>query len=177
MAGVGPGDLHELADELRDVCVEALDSIPTFAGLEDLAGSPEYVAVWPGAPLSECCDDGTLAVHVNNITDRHARSGNAGAPKLNLPNLIVTLQRCVQVVTESGELVPAAEVEAYSRQHDADGWALWNHIYNLIEQEEFLTRCQFITFNAMIPLPLDGGCGGWQLSFTAHLDGYREVGT
>lgn len=180
MAGDGPGDLYDLAAELRDVCVEALDSIPLFAGLEDLLGAPTIQYVSPSAPAAECCDGevpGMLAVHVNNITDQLARTGDGGAPKLNVPSLIVTATRCVQIVDESGALLDTAELEAQARQHMADGWALWNHIYNLIRAEEFLTRCQRIAFQAMIPIPADGGCGGWQLNFLPQLDGYEDPGT
>ena len=61
MAGTGPGDLFDIADELKDICIEALDSIPDFTGLEDLNGAPAYAFVSPAAPIPDCCDDGMLA--------------------------------------------------------------------------------------------------------------------
>lgn len=175
MASVGPGDLYELADDLLDACTESLDTIPTFAGLEDLLGAPALRYVSPGAPYPDCCDDGMLAVHVNNITDRFARQNDAGAPKLNVPNLIVTLLRCTQIVNEQGELESVDVMQGHSRQLYADAWALWNHIYNLIEVDQFLTRCGRVVFQSMQSLQTEGGCGGWQLSFLVQLDGYSEV--
>lgn len=175
MAGVGPDDLYQLAAELRDVATEALDSIPDFAGLEALEGAPERVFVSPGAPVADCCE--FLAVHVNSIADRFARPADGGAPKLNIPRLIVTSMRCVpQGEGEEHTYQPPTVValEEAARQLDADGWALWNHIYNLIEAEQFLTRCAHVAFVQMQSIAPEGGCAGWQLAFDAQLDGYRE---
>jgi hypothetical protein len=176
-SGTGPGDLYELAAELRDVCADALDSIPTFAGLDDLEGSPAYAFVSDAAPIADCCDTGMLAVHVNNITDRFSREGAPGAPKLNVPSLIVTVLRCVPVGDgEGAEYTPpsADEIEASARQLLADGWALWNAIYNAIRETTFLTACQRADFVSMQSIrPGDGQCAGWQLAFVVQLDGYE----
>jgi hypothetical protein len=182
--GTGPGDLYALAAELRDVCIEALDTIPTFTGLEDLDGAPEYSFVSEAAPIPDCCDDGMLAVHVNNVTDVFARNSQPQAPKANVPNLIVSVLRCLPLGEVEGDTYtpPAAdEIEAAARQTLADGWALWNHIYNLIRHEPplFLNRCQRADFLGMQSIrPGDGQCGGWQLAFAAELAGYdEELGT
>jgi len=179
VAGTGPGDLYELCEELLDFCAEALDTIPDFpdpAWLADMDGAPSNRFVSPGPPLRECCDDGQLTVHVQPITDRlHRSNANPGSEKVNLPTLIVTLLRCVSIVTEEGEVeTPAVQTE-FAKQHMADGWALWNHIYNLIRAEQFLTLCQAADFVAMVPVPVEGMCGGWQLNFQVELEGYAEV--
>lgn len=172
----GPGDLFELAQELLDVCTEALDSVPDFAGLDDLEGAPGYRFVSDAAPIPECCDEGMLSVHVNNVTDRFAREAEPGAPKLNVPSLIVSLLRCVPMGDgEGADYTPptAAEIETSARQLLADGWVLWNHIYNAIRAEEFLTRCRRADFVSMQSIrPGDGQCAGWQLAFLAQLDGF-----
>lgn len=185
MAGTGPGDLWVAADELLDVCTEALDTIPTADGpswLADLAGAPEYRYVSDAAPLPNCCDDGLLVVHVNNITDRFSREAAPQAPKLNVPSHIVTLLRCVPMGVLNGEdwIPPTVEQQtASSQQTLADAWALWNHIYNLIRAELFLTWCNRADFVSMQSIrPADTACAGWQLAFLMQVDGYEsELGT
>lgn len=169
MAGPGPGDLHELAAELRDVCVEALDTIPGYE--TELEGAPDRVFVSPGAPVADCCE--FLAVHVNSLADRFARPNDAGAPKLNIPRLVVTSMRCVPV-GEGLDPPSVEDLELAARQLNADAWALWNHIYNLITAEQFLTRCAHVAFVQMQSIAPMGGCAGWQLAFDAQLDGYPE---
>ena len=184
-SGTGPGDLWALADELLDVCTEALDSIPLSpdpAYLADLLGAPEYRFVSDAAPIADCCDDGMLAVHVNSIADQFARAGQPQAPKANVPNLIVSVLRCLPLGDGEGDSYtpPSAdEMRDSSRQVLADGWALWNHIYNLIRAGQFLNHCQRAEFAGMQSIrPGDGQCGGWQLSFRAELGGYEsELGT
>lgn len=173
---MGPGDLYDLAAELRDICAEALDSIPEHPGMDDLDGAPAYAFVSDAAPIPECCDDGMLAVHVNNVTDRFARAAEPSAPKLNVPSLIVSLLRCVPVGTGEGdhyEPPTVDEIQTSARQTLADGWALWNGIYSAIEQEVFLTRCRRAEFVSMQSVrPGEGQCAGWQLAFLVQLDGY-----
>lgn len=178
--GTGPGDLFALAAELLEVCTEALDTIQTFPDLDELQGAPEYRFVSEAAPIADCCDDGMLAVHVNNVTDMFARNSQPNAPKANVPNLIVTVLRCLPLGDTDGDTYTppsATEIEAAARQSLADGWALWNHIYNLIRHEPrlFLAHCQRADFVGMQSIrPGDGQCGGWQLSFAAELSGYDE---
>ena len=178
----GPGDLFDIADELKDVCIAALDTIPDWPGLEsyDLLGAPEYSFVSPAAPIPDCCDDGMLAVHVNNVTDRFSREAEPSAPKLNVPSLIVSVLRCVPMGEGEGNSYSpptVAEEEASARQTLADGWALWNHIYNRIRatapDAAFLERCQRANFVSMQSVR-DGMCAGWQLAFLVQLDGYDE---
>lgn len=181
MAGQGPGDLFDLAEELLEVCTAALDSIPDFPGLDELEGAPTYHFVSDGPPIPDCCDDGMLAVHVNNVTDRFSREGAPQDPKLNVPSLIVSVLRCVPLGSGEGDTYtppPAAEIEASARQILADGWALWNHIYNALRADppQILTTCQRAKFVSMQAVR-EGQCSGWQLAFLAQLDGYEDTGT
>lgn len=185
MAGTGPGDLYDLAEELLEVCVQALDSVEDFPPPQPddyQPGAPDRRFVSPHAPIADCCE--FLAVHVNNITDAFARTGasggGGGAEKANVPSLIATLLRCVPVGTGEGQNYtppPTAQLEAAARLLYADAWALWNHIYNLIRADEFLTKCQRVDFVSMQSIAPEGGCGGWQLAFVTELHGYEEPGT
>lgn len=180
MAGIGPGDLWALADELLDVATEALDTIPANfpspAYLDELEGAPVRRFVSPGAPLPDCSQ---LCVHVNNITDRFARTAEPAAPKLNVPSLIVTLLRCVHAGSGEGDKwkpPTPAQQNADSQQLYADGWALWNHIYNLIRHEPrlFLETCSRADFVSMQSIAPEAGLAGWQLAFLVQLNGYDE---
>lgn len=176
MAGVGPGDLQDLADDLLAAATDALDSIPTYAGLTDLNGAPDRAFTYPGRPIWDCCEQ--LVVHVENVTDRFALP-KAVFEKINVPNLVVWIGRCApkgEIKAQRFIPPPVAEMEAASRQHHADGWALWNHIWNMIRAETFLTRCTLVTVGTMTPFLTEAqDCVGWQLPFTIGLDGYEET--
>lgn len=173
MAGVGPGDLDLLAHDLLDVCVEALGTIPGY--LPTLAGAPVRSFVSPGQPALDCCDQ--LTVHVPNVVER-AATPKPSHGRLNVPNLLVTITRCVPTgeITASSYTPPSvAEEEAAAAQMNADGWALWNHIWNQVRAGTFLTRCDQVTVGNLTALIPEGGCGGWTLGFAATLDGYEET--
>lgn len=183
MAGIGPEDLQSLAEELLTVCVEALNTIPTYA--PGLGGAPARAFVSPGLPVFDwvepaadstgCCDQ--VAVHVEAITDAPTSPGGLAAgqkkAKINHVSLIATVTRCVP--TSDGGFPPAvADLEASAAQINADGWALWNHIFNLVREGLFLTSCTEAFFDGMRSIRPSGGCGGFVLNFRAQLDGYEE---
>ena len=118
--GTGPGDLFDLADELLDVCTEALDSIPTFTGLEELLGSPSTASSPTPAPIADCCDDGMLAVHVNAVSDQFARPPAPASPKANVPNLIVTVLRCLPLGEVDGDSYTPPTRRGGHREREAD---------------------------------------------------------
>lgn len=172
MAGAGPGDLDLLAHDLLDTSVEALDTIPGY--LPALSGAPPRRFVSPGQPALDCCDQ--LTVHAPNIVERPA-GPKPVTGRLNVPNLLVTITRCVpegKIVGQTFQPPAPTSLEAAAAQIHADGWALWNHIWNMIRNETFLARCQQVTVGNLTALIPDGGCGGWTLGFAAVLDGYEE---
>lgn len=180
MAGVDPGDLHALADELLQACVGALDTIPTFA--PGLVGAPERSFISPGDPVADCCPQ--LTVHVATITEAATEPSGLGSGRratygrINHIGLIVTLFRCVPVPNESiSKIEPPAvvDLDAAAQQIDADGWALWNHLYNLTRAGLLFSLCRGVFMEAMRQIPPSGGCGGWVLSMRVALDGYEEV--
>jgi hypothetical protein len=179
MAGTGPEDLHALAEELLAACVESLDTIPLFAS--DLAGAPARAFLSPGIPVWDCCEQ--LTVHVDGVGENATSPAGLATGRrhvhgrINLPGLITTVTRCVPVVggTQMDALPSIESMNAAARQINADGWALWNHIYNMLQQEVLLARCHEVYWEGLRAVAPSGGCGGWVLTLRVQLDGYEEV--
>lgn len=179
MAGTGPGDLHALAVAILGVAAESLDTIPSFE--PHLEGAPDRQLVSPGLPVDDCCPQ--LAVHVESAQD--ADTSPSGLPagkrdiigKINHVTIIVRATRCVPsgVDSKGNYSTPSVEeLEAAAEQINADGWALWNHIYNLKADGELLSLCSELFFDGLVSIPPQGACGGWTLTLRARLDGYIE---
>lgn len=173
MAGVGPTDLDELAQDCLDACINALDTIPSFDA--SLAGSPARAFVAPGPVALDCCDQ--LAVNVGPILEGDAAPGfpAASIARINRVQLVVTASRCVPVPGANGNPPPVSEQEAAAKQINADKWALWNHLYNMINDGLLFDQCCDVIWGALAPLNPSGGCGGSRLSITVCFDGYQEV--
>lgn len=179
----GPADLQQLAQELLDVSVDALDTIPTLApGLE---GAPERTFISPGRPALEDCEQ--LAVHVDSVTDAPTNPNAGGLQsgtrnrmmKRNHVRAIITISRCVQDSRQGEDdlrfAYPADDLTATAAQTNADAWALWNHIFNLWGSGQFLTICTELFFEGLLALPESGGRAGWTLTLRMILDGYEET--
>lgn len=172
MSGVSPEDLFDLADELLNACIEALDTIPDFN--PSLEGAPPRAFVAPGRPAADCCPQ--LTVHSVGITEDQIGAPVPGrsymTSRLNQVTLAVTLFRCAP----SAETLPTqAEMTAVSTQTNADGWALWNHLYNMIRNAELFSECGETKFGPLTSLPPEGGCVGWYWPIEVRLDGYVET--
>lgn len=170
MAGTGPADLQALCQEFLDACIEALDTIPSLS--PGLGGAPERSFISPGQPQYDCCPEGQLTVHAQAVISdpiqpikNHTRA--------NLVNLVATILRCVPATDEDGNYPVASEAEAAAEQVNADGWALWNHIFNLISAGELFRLCEKIQWNGLRSITPSGGCGGWTLGITVQTDGYE----
>ena len=171
MAGIGPEDLQALAQELLDASIWALDTIPTFA--PGLGGSPERSFVSPGSPALDCCDQ--LTVHVAGVsqlpTGPHTHKDSA---RKNIVTLVVTATRCVHGLKDDGQPPDATDLEADAAQMNADGWALWNHLWNLMRSGDLLTLCDEVFWDGLRALTPSGGCGGWTLTLRAAYEGYED---
>ena len=172
MAGTGPTDLQTLAEEFLAACVESLNTIPTFA--PGLAGAPERSFVSPGQPQYDCCPEGQLTVHIPAVNSdpiqplkNHIRA--------NLVSLTATILRCVPSTDEDGNYPTVIEAQAAADQVNTDGWALWNHIFNLISAGQLFRLCEKIQWTGLRSITPSGGCGGWTLNLTVQTDGYQEV--
>lgn len=171
----GPGDLFAAAHELLLASAEALDTVPDLLGTA-FDGAPERQYVSPGNVTHDCCEQ--LAVWVNPIGEG-ARSPGVDAPIAQVirPTLRIHATRCVPTGTiVAKRYVPpdASAISAASEQILADGWALWNHIFNLINADLLFQRCLDLVQWRMLALQPMGGCAGWEMQFTVGLEGYRE---
>jgi hypothetical protein len=183
MAGNGPGDLQSLAVEYLDACIAALDTIPTYA--PGLGGAPVRTFISPGVPALDCCPQ--LSVHAafgNEVVQGPSPlSGGRGATftRVNHVTLVATIARCIPTGSSSkGNYVPPseAEISAAAKQTNADAWALWNHLYNLVRAGQLFTLCGGVFWEGLRPLQPSGGCGGWTLTVRVATDGYEEeIGT
>jgi hypothetical protein len=173
MAGVGPTDLHDLASALLNASIEALDTIPSYAAT--LAGAPDRTFVAPGPVSLDCCDQ--LTVHVGTVSEGGSAPELPAASfaRINRAQLVITAARCVPGPDNQGNPPPALAQEVAATQIDADKWALWNHLYNLIRVDDLFSRCCDVIWGALTPLQPNGGCGGSRLTITVCLDGYEEV--
>jgi hypothetical protein len=170
--------LESLADSLLAASVEALDTIPLEDGTLDGA-PPERSFVSPHIPALDCCPQ--LTVHIPDVTEAPVTPGGLAAGRratsmrMNWIGLQVTIVRCVPVVDGNGNLPTIIQLEDASRQIAADGWALWNHIYNLIRAGDLFSYCGEVHWLGLRPIGPEGGCAGWTLSFQVSLDGYTET--
>lgn len=173
MAGLGPTDLHDLGTEFLNACIAALDTIPTYDAT--LAGAPGRTFVGYGQPALDCCDQ--LAVNVGPIQEGSSAPSQPAASfaRINRVTLIATASRCIPVPDAAGNPPPALEQDAAGRQINADKWALWNHIYNMIGDGDLFSRCCDVIWGPLSPLQPNGGCGGSSLSITVCFDGYDGV--
>jgi len=175
------GDLQLLAQAYLDACAEALDTIPAFDG--GLLGAPDRKFVSAGAPVWDCCEQ--LAVHVVALGEADTSPGGLAAGKrfttgrINHVILQATVTRCVSTGIEAtgGNYQPptVAALMADSVQHDADGWALWNHLFNLQSSGLFLTLCDEVFFEGITAAAPAGGCAGWIATLRVYLGGYNET--
>lgn len=174
MAGTGPLDLHdELAQEFLAACAEALDTIPVFDAT--LSGAPDRMFVGYGQVALDCCDQ--LTVHVGTLGEGSVAPGQpkASFARINRVTLIATFARCVPTPDSQGN-PPAVEIqEAAGRQINTDKWAIWNHIFNLIDADRLFDKCCDVVWGPLSPLQPSGGCGGSTLTIQVCYDGYEEV--
>lgn len=169
----GPGDLQDLCQELLDASAEALDTIPTYE--PGLDGAPDRQLISPNTPVWDCCPQ--LAIYATPVTEADTAPGGLTSGRrttlgrINHVLFSVEIVRCIPTDIEP----PAAEITAASAQTNADAWALWNHLFNLIESGQLLTLCQEVFFEGITAVSPSGGCAGWTANIRVQLDGYQEV--
>jgi len=173
MAGVGPEDLQDLLQEFLDACVEALDTIPLVA--PGLGGAPERQYISPGQSVDDCCPQLTVwaqAVNESPLSPGSTRGKSATDGQINTIALIARIIRCVET---KGDPPPMASLAESAEQINADGWALWNHLYNLVRSGDLFSVCSEVFWDGLRSINPSGGCGGWNLLIRVELDGYQET--
>lgn len=166
---MGPEDLQALAQEFLDACVEALDTIPSFA--PGLGGAPARSYIAPALPAFDCCPQ--LTVHVAGVVPSPASPGtstgtSARSALVTVAGLVATIIRCVQ----AGEGVETETMTEEAAQINADGWALWNHILGLIRAGDLFSQCGEVFWDGLRPVPAQGGCAGYTLNLRVLINGY-----
>lgn len=171
----GPGDLFDTATDLLLASAEALDTVPDLLGTGFL-GAPDRQFIAPGLPVHDCCSQ--LAVWVNPVQPG-ARTPGTLAPDMQIirPTFRVHATRCVptgRLVSKQYVPPDPAALSAAAEQIHADGWALWNHIFNLVNADLLFQKCGDMVQWGMTSITPGGGCGGWELFFAVGVDGYNE---
>lgn len=169
-------DLQQLCDEFLAASIDALDTIPGFgAGLE---GAPSRTLTTPGQPVFDCCPQ----LSVNAATIREAQTAPLGLGagtrhrqnfRKNLVGVQVWIARCLP----TGSPPSVEDVNAAAAQTNADGWALWNYLWNINRKgstDPIVSLCDEWYMDSMAPLQPSGGCAGWLLSIRAELAGYGD---
>ncbi len=171
------GDLFLLCEETLTASVFALDTLPALG----LDGAPDRAYVSPGEPaFDNCCEGGgQLTVYAANVTALPAGAGRTDrSGRKNIVGLVITSVRCVPTGELSGQKVippTIAQLQASAAQIDADGWALWNILWNLWRAGDLFSTCESVFWDGMRSIPPSGGCGGWNLLIRATLGGYDDL--
>ena len=170
-------DLNALATEFLARCAEALDSIPA-----PLDGAPTRQFVAPSQPADDCEQ---LVVYIPGIaeapTDPQGLPSTRRAGRGFWINHVTIVGRITRECFPVGTLTQApspSQMNATSAQTNADAWALWNHLHEVVRAGVFQPKCKEFGFQAMRPIPMSGGVGGWVITALVQLDGFDEaIGT
>lgn len=179
MAGIG--DLHAIALEVLQHCVDALNTIPDFDST--LLGAQDHRYVSFGLPAFDCPDQ--LTVHVTPLSEADTSPGGLAIGKrasrdawINNVTLVITSTRCVKTgeVSAMGVYSPPdpALLTLDAKQGHADAWALWNHLHNVKASGDFLTLCDAAEFGDLLGLIPSGESAGWTWPIAIVLGGYQE---
>lgn len=167
---------------MYDLAVDLLDAVVAAMGTT-IGGPPnrKFVSLGPPAWETSCAQ---AAVQVLGLTEegtrdtspamqtgfRHARG------RVNLVGLTAFAVRCIQASQDNSQnYMPAsdAQLSVEARAAYEDGWAIWNHVTQLIKHDLlFSGPCGDVHFDGGVPLPPAGGLGGWQMTFRVELGGY-----
>lgn len=168
-------DLNTLLDHVLEAATAALDTIPGFApGLE---GAPARTYITDGQPSLQCSQ-----LTVNAATIREGATEPLGlgsgtrhrqALRINHVGVNVWATRC-----RPNDIPPdPARMSTHSEQHNADGWALWNYMWNINRAgstDPIISLCDEVFFDAMTPIQPSGQISGWLLAMRLQLAGYGD---
>lgn len=164
--------LYDLAKELLDFCVVALDELA--------AGAPARRYVAFGLPALDCEQ---LTTHVFQVGEA-AGADPAGTPmdrfrhgapypRLNLAFIVITCVRdCVPGPTGNSTAPSVADLDGSAQELYADGWQLWNAVPQGIRDGALFDGCRFVAWEPMQPLGPEGYIAGWTMPLQVELPGY-----
>lgn len=171
-----PTDLQSLCDAVLAASVAALDTIPTFA--PELEGAPERTITTSGQPVFDCCPQ--LSVNASTIREAQTNPlglGSGTRHKQNFRKNHVGVQVWSARCLPDGSPPLAADLNAAAEQTNADGWALWNYLWNINRPgstDPLVSLCDEFFMDSMTPLLPSGGCTGWLVSLRIELAGYGD---
>lgn len=175
------------ATDLYSIAREYLDAVNGALALS-VGGPISRTYVAPGPPAWDCEQ---ATVHVGGPLEADTaplapplamglRTAVVGA--VYMTNLTATVIRCVPTVEEKGNLLhwpDPADMEAAAQATLADVWTIWAHIRTQWLDGLLFTRPdgepRDLILNPAVPLPTQGGYGGWQVEVLVQLDGWRTA--
>lgn len=158
-------DLQDLLQEFLDACVAALDTIPIAS--PGLGGAPERSFISPGLSADDCCPD-QLTVYALGVNSAPF-SPLKNSERRNEVIIQARILRCLSATAEAPSPAYQAEV---AEQMNADGWALWNHLFGLVRSGALFRLCDPVLWDGLRAVSAQGGCCGWILTLRVQLDGY-----
>lgn len=171
----GATSLYDLAKELLDFCVVALDELP--------AGAPERAYVATGLPAFDCEQ---LTVHAFQVGEAPTapsatpmdlmRRANP-YPRINLVYLVITIVReCYPGPVGGGPVGPSlpevADLVAASEKSYADAWQVWNALSAGLRDGGLFDQCTFVGWQPAQPAGPSGNMVGWTIPLQVQIDGF-----
>lgn len=142
-----------------------------------------------GEPAYECCPQLTVHANIIELAPTFVSEGTSQIQdyKRNkfgviLVTMTVTVLRCVPTFKQDSKskiIWPdPLELDAASALMMSDAWKLWNWLRARIRANLFLPDfpCREIRMGPAVPIPDQGGCGGWTLTVSFDLEGYDPPG-
>jgi hypothetical protein len=172
-----PLDLDALADAVLAAAVDALDTIPGFAPAFE--GAPERTYVGVGLSPALFCP-GIIVNVAPSIREAATNPLGLGAGtrhkqgfRKNHVGVQVWFTRC-----RPQDIPPnPAAMTAHAGQHHADGWAMWNYMWNINRQgsaDPLVSLCDEWFMDSLTPLQESGTLSGWMLALRVELAGYGD---
>lgn len=174
MAGIGPTDLYDLADEYLTACHAALELTA--------AGAPARYYVSPGPPVFDCPEQLTVHAGGSVVADTFPLQPSLSPGhrvqaygQVNIVPLTATIIRCTPTIDDNGNLPTPAELDAVSRTICADLWGIWQYVKNKVHDGTLFATthsAREFFFDPAVPLVQQGMASGWQITVRVQLDGY-----
>lgn len=171
--------VYDALEEYLRVCLESLDSIPSYDN--SLEGRPGCSYVAPGPPpydVYPCLIVYTSGPAVGDtfplqpaLSPSHRATTHG---QVNLVTMTASILRCGWIPGdgEEQEIDPVA-VSASARQTSADLWAIWNGIKAAKRNGNlFAPRERELFMDPAVAIAQQGGAVGWQITVRTQLDGF-----